>query len=49
MGLSLADLFKEDSEVSYLNADEKELVECFRMLSNDKADALLKFLKTLSK
>lgn len=49
LGLSLADLFKEDCEVSYLNADERELVECFRMLSNDKADALLKFLRTLSK
>lgn len=47
LGLSLADLLKEDREVCYLNNEEAELVECFRMLSNDKAEALLKLLKTL--
>ena len=47
LGLSLADLFKESEEVSYLNEAEKELVGCFRMLSEDKADKLLQFLKTL--
>jgi len=48
LGLSLSDLLKEDSEVSYLNSEETELVECFRMLSNDRAEALLRFLKTLT-
>lgn len=47
LGLSLADMVKENDEVSYLNNEEKELVECFRMLSENKADALLQFLKTL--
>ncbi len=47
LGLSLADLFKENREVCYLNNEEAEFVECFRMLSEDKAEALLKFLKTL--
>lgn len=47
LGLSLSDLLKETEDVSYLNNDEKELVECFRMLSKNKADALLQFLKTL--
>lgn len=47
LGLSLADMFRESEEISYLSQDEKELVECFRMISKDKADLLLKFLKTL--
>lgn len=47
LGLSLADMFKESEDVSYLSDDEKELVECYRMLSDDKADKLLQFLKTL--
>ncbi len=47
LGLSLADMFKESEDVSYLSNDEKELVECYRMLSDDKADKLLQFLKTL--
>ena len=47
LGLSLSDLLKETEDVSYLSNEEKELVECFRMLSKNKADALLSFLKTL--
>ena len=47
LGLSLADIFKESEEVSYLNNKEKELVGYYRMLSADKAEALLVFLKTL--
>ena len=47
LGLTLADLLNDYKEVSYLNKQEKELVECYRMLSKDKADTLLKFLKTL--
>ena len=47
LGLSLADLLNETEDVSYLNNEEKELVECFRMMSKEKSDALLNFLKTL--
>lgn len=47
MGLSLSELFNESDETAFLNKEEKELVECFRMLSKDKADSLLVFLKTL--
>ena len=47
LGLSLADLLNETEEVSYLSNEEKELVECFRMMSKEKSDALLHFLKTL--
>lgn len=47
LGLSLSDLLKETEDVSYLSNEKKEIVECFRMLSKNKADALLNFLKTL--
>ncbi len=47
LGLSLADLFNETEDVSYLNSAEKELIQCFRLLSDEKADKLLQFLKTL--
>ena len=49
LGLSLADLLNETEDVSYLNNEEKELVECYRMLSKEKSDALLHFLKALVK
>ncbi len=46
LGLKLSELFNESDEVSFLNSDEKELVECYRLLSDDKAEALLNFIKT---
>ena len=49
LGLSLADLFNETEEVSYLSNEEKELVECFRMLPKEKTDALLNFVKAFVK
>ncbi len=48
MGLSLPELLNETDKATYLNSKEQELVECFRKLPDDKADALLAFLKTLS-
>lgn len=48
LGLSLSELLNETDGVSYLNENEKTLVECFRHLSDDKADTLLAFLKTLA-
>lgn len=48
LGMSLSDLLNENDDVSYLNEKEKILVECFRHLSDDKADTLLAFLKTLA-
>ena len=48
MGMSLSELFNESDEVAYLSPEEKELLECFRLLSKDKADGLLTFLKTLT-
>lgn len=47
LGISLAELFNENEDVSYLNIDEKELVERFRMLSKSQADAFLQLLKEI--
>ena len=47
MGLSLSELFNESDDVAYLNKNERELLECYRMLAKDKAAGLLVFLKTL--
>ncbi len=47
LGISLSELLNETGDVSYLNEKEKTLINCFRCLTGDKADALLAFLKTL--
>ena len=46
-GISLAELFNESRETAFLSEDEKELLDCYRHLSQDKAESLLSFLKTL--
>lgn len=47
-GMSLSALLNENEEISYLKAKEKELLECYRMLSDDQGDTLLAFIKTLN-
>ena len=44
---SLSELFNESQETAFLSEDEKELLNCYRHLSQDKAESLLSFLKTL--
>ena len=41
LGSSLAEFFNEESENLILNGRERKLVENFRMMSDEKADALL--------
>ncbi len=48
LGMTVSELLNETDGVSYLNEKEKTLVKCFRHLSDDKADTLIAFLKTLS-
>ena len=47
LGISLSELLNESGSISYLSEKEKTLVDCFRNLSDDKAEALIAFLKTL--
>jgi transcriptional regulator with XRE-family HTH domain len=49
LGSSLADLFNDDTECTYLSEREKKLVENFRTLSDEKADALLTMSEVLNK
>ena len=49
MGITLAEFFNEDNEVSILNDTEKELVAAFRTLPDDKADLALKMMQALNR
>ena len=48
MGISLAEFFNEDGEVSYLNEREKELVANYRTLPDDKAELYFQLGKALN-
>lgn len=41
LGSSLPELFNDDTQCSYLSERERRLIENFRILSKEKADALL--------
>lgn len=41
LGSSLAEIFSEDTQCSYLSEREKRLIDNFRRLSDEKSDALL--------
>ena len=41
LGSSLAEIFSEDTQCSYLTEREKRLIDNFRRLSDEKSDALL--------
>ena len=41
LGSSLAEIFNDDTQCTYLNEKERRLIENFRVLSDEKADALL--------
>lgn len=48
MGISLAEFFNEDGEVSYLNERERELVANYRTLPDDKAELYFQLGKALN-
>lgn len=41
LGSSLAEIFNDDTESTYLSDKERRLIENFRAMSDEKADALL--------
>ena len=47
-GMTLSEMLNEDDTISYLSAKEKELLDCYRMLSDAQSDTLLAFMKTLN-
>ncbi|MDE6593930.1 MAG: helix-turn-helix transcriptional regulator [Oscillospiraceae bacterium] len=48
LGITLSELFNENDEVSILTEKERELVEYYRTLPNEKAELLLKLGKSLN-
>ena len=49
LGSSLSEIFNDDTECTYLNERERSLIENFRTLSEEKADALLNLSDVLKK
>lgn len=49
LGSSLSEIFNDDTECTYLNERERSLVENFRTLSEEKANALLNLSDVLKK
>lgn len=49
LGTSLAEIFNDNTECSYLTVSERTLLENYRRLSNEKADALLVMSDVLNK
>ena len=49
LGITLAELFSTDSSSTYLSDKERTLIENFRSLNMEKADALLYFSEVLKK
>jgi toxin-antitoxin system, antitoxin component, xre family len=49
LGSSLAEIFNDDTECTYLSERERQLIENFRTLSDEKADALLNMSDVLNK
>ncbi len=49
LGISLAELFNQDTNASFLSNDERRLVESFRSMPSENAELLLKLSTILSK
>lgn len=49
LGSSLAEIFNDDTECTYLSEKERHLIENLRMMSEEKADALINMSDVLNK
>lgn len=49
LGSSLTEMFNDDTECTYLTENERHLIENFRRLSDEKAEALLNMSDVLIK
>jgi len=49
LGTTLAEFFNDSSEVMYPSAKERELVENYRVLNEEKAEAVLHMVKLMAK
>lgn len=49
LGVTLSEFLNEDADAVYLTAPERELIESFRRLPKEKADAILQLAKLMEK
>ncbi len=49
LGISIAELFSDETDISYLTEKEHTLLENFRTLDTEKANALILFSEVLKK
>jgi hypothetical protein len=49
LGTTISEFYNESNDVLYPTAYERELVESVRVLSQEKADAVLHFAKLMAK
>lgn len=49
LGSSLVEIFNDNEECSYLTDDERRLIENYRMMSDEKSEALLNMSEVLNK
>ena len=47
LGITLSELFNEDGDISYLSKNERIVLDFFRSLPNESAEAFIDFIKTL--
>ena len=49
LGISLAELFNKDTDISFLTETERQLVENYRSMPKENAELILKLSNTLAK
>ncbi len=49
LGITMSEFFNEDADISYLSADEKEVIEYFRTMPKDSAAAVIQLIRSLNK
>ena len=49
LGITMSEFFNEDSDMSFLSADEKEVLEYFRTMPKDSAAAVVQLIRVLNK
>ncbi len=49
LGITMSEFFNEDLGISYLNEDEREVLEYYRTMPHDSAEALLQLIRTMKR
>ena len=49
LGITMSEFFNDDSDISYLSVEEKEVLAFFRTMPDDSAAAVIQLIRTLRK